>query len=184
MELATRVRILPRGQRSTRNARTIGRAWVAWLVLLAALPLCSSEQAHTGASSPAAPAIESALRKLDDAELAGIRKRDAKFIDEVYAPNVVIFPCFLPVKFEGLEGAREAWHSFFDRFATIRKCEWSERVYRAAGPAAAWMTCLWYLEGTNGEGQAVELILRATRHYEKQRGRWRVVHEHFSAAER
>jgi len=73
------VRILPACQRPTRDARAIGPARVAWLVLLAALPLCSSERAHTGASSPAAPAIESALRKLDDAELAGIRKRDAKF---------------------------------------------------------------------------------------------------------
>lgn len=136
------------------------------------------------AATSAGSTVESALRKLDDAELAGIQRRDAKFVDDVYAPNAVVFPYYLPLKLEGREEARTAWQSFFDRFATITKNQWTERVYHSAGPASAWMTCLWHLEGTNSDGQAIELNLRVTRQYEKRQGRWMVVHEHFSAPER
>jgi ketosteroid isomerase-like protein len=124
------------------------------------------------------------LRKLDETELAGIRKREVKFVDAVYAPDVVMFPVYGPFKVEGLDRVREAWRSLYDTFAAITRCEWSERRYHASGPASAWMTCLWSLEGSNSDGQPLEMVLRVTRQYERRRGRWVVVHEHLSAAMR
>ncbi len=132
------------------------------------------------AASPATPAAESALRKLDETELAGIRKRDVKFVDTVYAPDVVMFPAYGQFKVEGLDLVRDAWKSLYDTFATITRSEWSERRYHTSS-GGAWMTCLWYLEGTNADGQPLELVLRVTRHYENRRGHWLVVHEHVSA---
>ncbi len=132
----------------------------------------------------AGPTVESALRKLDDAQLKSIENRDLKFVDGVYAPDVVVFPYYTSLKFEGREGARTAWQSLYDRVATVKKSEWTERIYHSSGPASAWMTCLWHLEGTNSDGQAVELNLRVTRVYEKRQGRWMVVHEHFSEPQR
>ncbi len=134
-------------------------------------------------TSVASP-VEAALRKLDEDELMGIRRREIKFVENVYAPEVTLFPVYGPLKFEGPSGAREAWQSLYDRFAAIQRCEWSERVYHAGTAPAAWMTCLWYLGGSNSDGQPLELVLRVTRHYEKRQGRWKVVHEHFSAPER
>ena len=136
------------------------------------------------AGAAASASFESALRKLDETELAGIRKRDVKFVDAVYAPDVVMFPVYGPFKVEGLDRVREAWRSLYDTFAAITRCEWSERRYHASGPASAWMTCLWSLEGSNNDGQPLEMVLRVTRQYERRRGRWVVVHEHLSAAMR
>jgi ketosteroid isomerase-like protein len=129
---------------------------------------------------PATLPTEAALRKLDETELAGIQKRDVKFVDAVYAPDVVLFPPYGQFKVEGLDLARDAWKSLYDRFAAITRCEWSERRYHASANGA-WMSCLWYLEGTNSDGQTLQLVLRVTRHYENRRGRWLVVHEHVSA---
>src|SRR5439155_176114 len=106
---------------------------------------------HEGTASSGS--TEATLRKLDEVELAGIRKR-------------------------------EAWRSLYDTFAAITRCEWSERRYLASGAASAWMTCLWSLEGSNSDGQPLEMVLRVTRQYARRRGRWVVVHEHLSAAMR
>lgn len=141
-------------------------------------------QGRPRGASTVGSAVESALRKLDEAQLEGIRKRNVKFLEEVYAPDATLFPMYGLLKVEGRNGAREAWQSLYDRFVTIKRSEWSERVYRSSGPVAAWMTCLWYLQGSNGDGRVLELVLRVTRHYEKRRGRWAVTHEHFSTPER
>ncbi len=139
---------------------------------------------HKPASSASDAGVEAALRRLDEAELQGIRQRDTKFVEGVYAPDVVLFPIYGLLKIEGLDGARTSWESLYDRFATIKRCEWSERIYHAIGPTSAWMTCLWFLEGADSDGQSLELTLRATRQYQKRQGRWLVVHEHFSRPER
>jgi ketosteroid isomerase-like protein len=162
------------------------RKSLSGMLLVLSLVACRADaqpRPQRGASS-LSPSVEEALRKLDETELAAIRKRDVSFVDRVYASDVTLFPVYSLVKVQGRASAKEAWQSLDDRFAAIQKCEWSERVYRAAGPAAAWMTCLWYLSGTNSDGQPVELILRATRLYEKRRGRWVVVHENFSSPQR
>jgi len=151
------------------------RAYRCLLLLPLAIGLASS----CSAGFAATPA-ESAIRKLDETSLAGIRKREVKFVDAVYAPDIVMFPAYGQFKVEGLDLARDAWKSLYDTFATITRCEWSERRYHASGNQA-WMTCLWYLEGTNSDGQSLQLVLRVTRHYENRRGRWLVVHEHISA---
>ena len=131
-------------------------------------------------SGAPASATEAMLRKLDETSLAGIRKREVKFVDAVYAPDVVMFPPYGQLKVEGIDLVRDAWKSLYDTFATITRCEWSERRYHTSA-GGAWMTCLWYLEGTNADGQPLELVLRVTRHYENRRGHWLVVHEHVSA---
>ncbi len=155
-----------------------------YLVLLAlATGLLVAAQGRPSKRSSAGSSIESALRKLDDAELEGIRKRELKFVDTVYAPDVTLFPIY-GLKAEGMGAARDAWQLLYDRFATIKQCDWSERVYHPGAPTSAWMTCLWHLEGSNSDGQELDLVLRVTRHYEKRQGRWRVVHEHFSPSER
>src|SRR5947209_15982563 len=120
-------------------------------ILLVLIPIVRS----TSPASDAGPheetassgSTEATLRKLDEVELAGIRKREVKFVDAVYAPDVVMFPLYGPFKVQGVERAREAWRSVYDTFATVTRCEWSERQYHASGAAASWMTCLWYLEG-------------------------------------
>src|SRR5947199_27746 len=112
------------------------------------------------AGAAASTPFESGLRKLDETELAGIRKREVKFVDTVYAPDVVMFPVYGPFKVEGLDRVREAWRSLYDTFAAITRCEWSERRYVASGAASAWMTCLWSLEGSNSDGQPLEMVLR------------------------
>ena len=157
---------------------------LALLLSLAAALMGGRRALCAPSGPPASTALESAWRQLDEVELAGIRKREVKFVDAVYAPDVVMFPVYGPFKVEGLDRVREAWRSLYDTFTTITRCEWSERRYHASGPASAWMTCLWSLEGTNNDGQQLEMVLRVTRHYERRRGRWVVVHEHLSAAMR
>lgn len=149
------------------------------LALGISLPAALRAVPRVPAATPSS-AADSALRKLDETSLAGIRKRDVKFVDAVYAPDIVMFPAYGQLKVEGLDLTRDAWKSLYDTFATITRCEWSERRYHATG-TQAWMTCLWYLEGTNSDGQSLQLVLRVTRHYENRRGRWLVVHEHISA---
>ena len=155
----------------------MGRFFPTLLVLSASLP---AQLTARPLLPPAVAGIESVLRKLDETELAGIQKREVKFVDAVYAPDVVLFPAYGQFKVEGLDLVRDAWKSLYDTFATITRCEWSERRYHASANGA-WMSCLWYLEGTNSDGQTLQLVLRVTRHYENRRGRWFVVHEHVSA---
>ena len=161
--------------------KAVAAVLILWTTVL---DLSAAQRAALRGPSTVTAAVEAALRKLDDAELQGIRKREVKFVDEVYAADAVVFPVYLPLKFEGRDGAREAWQSFYDRFAEIKKSDWSERIYHAAGASSAWMTCLWHLEGLNADGQPLEMDLRVTRHYEKRQGRWLVVHEHFSLPQR
>ena len=148
------------------------------------LILSTGPRALTRPPGSAVSVVEAALRKMDEAELAGIRKRDVRFVDAVYASDVVMFPVYGPFKVEGLDRVREAWRSLYDTFTAITRCEWSERRYQASGASSAWMTCLWSLEGSNSDGQPLEMVLRVTRQYERRRGRWVVVHEHLSAAMR
>lgn len=153
------------------------------LILLALTAGVSAARAAAlPAGGAAATGVEAALRRLDDTELAGIAKREVKFVDSVYARDVVMFPLYGQFKVEGLDLVRDAWRSVYDTYATITRSEWSERRYRtAASGTSAWMTCLWYLEGTNSDGQSQQVVLRVTRQYERRGGRWLVVHEHLSA---
>lgn len=158
------------------------RTVMAWLLVLAAGSTAAQALTPKGG---AASGVESALRKLDEAELAGIAKRDVKFVDSVYARDVVMFPLYGQFEVEGLELVRDAWQSVYDTFSTVTRCEWTERRYHASsGGASAWMTCLWYLEGTNSDGQPEQMVLRVSRQYERRGARWLVVHEHLSAAMR
>ena len=157
------------------------RTVMAWLLMLAAGSTAAQALTPMGAAS----SVEPALRKLDDAELAGISKREVKFVDSVYARDVELFPPYGQFKVQGLDLVRDAWRSVYGTFATITRCEWTERRYHASGGgASAWMTCLWYLEGTNSDGQTQQMVLRVTRQYERRGARWLVVHEHLSAAMR
>ncbi len=170
-----------------RKANSISMHKLAPILLVVITSVRSTSPAsdagpHEGTASSGS--TEATLRKLDEVELAGIRKREVKFVDTVYAPDVVMFPVYGPFKVEGLDRVREAWRSLYDTFAAITRCEWSERRYLASGAASAWMTCLWSLEGSNSDGQPLEMVLRVTRQYERRRGRWVVVHEHLSAAVR
>ena len=155
------------------------RKFLRALLTLAALFL-ALVPAGLRLSGAQASATEAALRKLDEASLPGIRKHEVKFVDAVYAPDVVMFPPYGQLKVEGIELVRDAWKSLYDTFATITRSEWSERRYHTSA-SGAWMTCLWYLEGTNADGQPLELVLRMTRHYQNRRGHWLVVHEHVCA---
>lgn len=157
------------------------RSLCACLLIVAAGPIAVQA---SGPQARASSGTEAALRKLDAVELAGIAKRDVKFVDTVYARDVEMFPLYGQFKVEGLDLVRDAWQSVFDTFATITRSEWSDRRYHTSGAASAWMTCLWYLEGTNSDGQSQQMVLRATRAYERRGGRWLVVHEHLSAAMR
>src|SRR5574340_664441 len=95
--------------------------------LLALLALAIGFTGSCCVAFAATPAAAAALRKLDDTSVAGIRKRDVKFVDAVYAPDVVMFPAYGQFKVEGLDLTRDAWKSLYDTFATITRCEWSER---------------------------------------------------------
>ena len=161
------------------------RMLLAWLALILATGARAAPPASSFPIGGAASGAEAALRKLDDAEVTGIAKREVKFVDSVYARDVVMFPLYGQFKVEGLDLVRDAWRSVYDTFSTITRCEWTERRYHTSGAGtSAWMTCLWYLEGTNSDGQSQQMVLRVTRQYERYGARWLVVHEHLSAAMR
>lgn len=134
-----------------------------------------------------------------DKAAGGTQGKDAEFsslIEQYYAawntgnpdnaaplyakdPGLVFYD-ITPLKYNGWDEYREGVKKVFRQFSSLKITPHEDlRVTRRGN--LAWTTVTFHLSGVPKAGGAMELDGRHTVIWEKRRGKWLIVHEHFSA---
>jgi len=123
---------------------------------------------------------EDEIRAAIDDWVEAVRARDVERITAHYAPEVIAFDAILALRFEGRDAYRDHWR------ACMAMCT-GEMLFDihdleiTAGRDIAFCHYLLSCGGTDDKGETQSGWMRATVCWRRIDGRWRVVHEHFSA---
>ena len=132
--------------------------------------------------------IEAATRKTAETEIRAaiegwteaVNARDVGRIMAHYAPGVVAFDAIAALRFTGVEAYGTHWKACLAMCAGPMTFEVHDLAVAAKGDLAfSHYLCL--CGGTNDKGETQSGWMRATVCHRRIGGRWRIVHEHFSA---
>jgi ketosteroid isomerase-like protein len=120
-----------------------------------------------------------AIRALVAREVAAINARDLRALSEVWSQDrdVLLFDVPPPGRFQGWEQIQGLWKDFFDRVSDIHLTVEALRA-EAEGPLG-YATYDWAMTGRLGS-YALDDRGQATAIYRRDKGRWRLVHAHYS----
>lgn len=107
----------------------------------------------------------------------------AKNIDRIfahYAPEVVAFDAIAQLQHKGADAYRKHWETCLTMCTGPMIFEVHE-LEITAGADLAFAHALSRCGGTCSDGKEMAGWMRMTSCFRKQRGKWRIVHEHFSA---
>ena len=105
--------------------------------------------------------------------------RDLNGIMAVYAPDVVAYDIVPPLQFVGADAYRKDYSDFLAQFkGPIRVSDGNIHVEQSGDVAFAFG--LERLRGTMTDGTAVDMWLRFTDGWKREKGQWLVAHEHVS----
>lgn len=116
---------------------------------------------------------------LDDWAQA-VRVKDLDAIMARYAPEIVGFDAIAQLQFKGAQAYREHWQACLEMCPGAMIFEIHE-LSVAAGDDIAFSHFLVRCGGTGDDGKEQSGWTRATVCWRRMDGRWKVVHEHFSA---
>lgn len=120
------------------------------------------------------------IRAAIDDWIEAVQARDVDRIMALYAPEVVSFDAIVALQFKGWDAYRDHWRACLDMSP-------GEMVFRVqdltvtAEREIAFGHYLVNCGGTNDKGELQSGWMRATVCWRRIDGRWRIVHEHFSA---
>jgi uncharacterized protein (TIGR02246 family) len=128
----------------------------------------------------AAQALDEAqIRAVQDGVAAAINAKDPAAIVKYYSPDIVVFDLPTPRQYVGEKAWKEDWQGVFASAAGAGKLDVQDLVVHVSGDMAYSHAIDHYVtDGPNGAKS--ELFLRATDVYQKQGGKWVIVHEHLS----
>ena len=109
-----------------------------------------------------------------------VRARDIDRIVAHYAPDIVAFDAIAQLQFKGADAYREDWETCLTMCSGPMVFELHE-LQGSAGDELAFVHGLNRCGGTGPDGKEMSGWMRMTACFRKQHGKWRVVHEHFSA---
>lgn len=124
---------------------------------------------------------EAEIRKLMDNWLRAVHAQDIDGIVSCYAPNILAFDAVSQLQFKGVDAYRKHWE------ACLSMCPPGSMIFEihdlniTAGNDVAFCHGLSRCGGVGENGEEKTGWMRMTVCYRKRNGRWRVVHEHFSA---
>lgn len=106
----------------------------------------------------------------------------AKDLDRLmshYAPDVTVFDVIPPFQTRGAAALRRTWEGAFPCLPAAFQTETRDLGVIVSGEVALahW---LWRFTGSEQDHPAMQTWFRATVGYQRQQGRWRIVHEHAS----
>jgi ketosteroid isomerase-like protein len=132
--------------------------------------------------------IETTTEKTAEAEVraaieswaAAVHARDVGRIMAHYAPDVVAFDAIAALQFKGTAAYEKHWKACFAMCSGPMTFEAHDLEVAASGDVA-FGHYLCFCGGTNEKGEEQSGWMRATVCHRRVGGRWRIVHEHFSA---
>jgi uncharacterized protein (TIGR02246 family) len=107
------------------------------------------------------------------------RTGDLKSVMAAYAPDVLAFDAIAQLQFKGAEAHRKHWEMCVEMCSGPTTFEIHDLAIEAEG-GVAFAHYLLRCGGTGPDGQKQAGWMRVTVCCRKERGRWRIAHEHFS----
>jgi len=122
------------------------------------------------------------IEALESRIVAGIQAKDPDAIMSNYFPgdSLVVFDIIPPRQYTGSDAYKKDWAGVFAGCADSPKFEISDLAITADGKLA-FSHSIQHFACTDSKGNKTEMTMRATDAYRKVKGKWLIVHEHFSA---
>ena len=123
---------------------------------------------------------EAEIRKLMDDWLKAVRSQDLDAIMSCYAPDILSFDAIVALQFKGIDGYRKHWEACFSMCPgpmVFEVHDLNVTADRSVGFSHALCRC----GATDASGEEKTSWMRMTACYRRIDGRWKIVHEHFSA---
>jgi ketosteroid isomerase-like protein len=113
---------------------------------------------------------------------AGIQAKDADAIMANYVPgdSLVVFDIIPPRQYVGWDAYKKDWAGVIAGCADSPKFEISDLGITADGKLA-FSHSIQHFACTDPKGNKLDMTMRATDAYRKIKGKWLIVHEHYSA---
>lgn len=105
--------------------------------------------------------------------------RDINRVMALYAPDVVAYDVAPPLQFVGADDYRKDYETLFGQFKGPLKVT-IPNIHVEQSGAVAFAFGLERLRGTTSDGTSVDMWLRFTDGWKREKGHWLVVHEHVS----
>jgi len=123
---------------------------------------------------------EAEVRALIDKWLSAVRANDLDGIASHYAPDILAFDAIAQLQFKGVDAYKKHWQACLAVCPGAMTFEIHD-LSITAGDDVAFSHCLCWCGGTDENGEEKASWMRMTAGYRKANGKWKVVHEHFSA---
>lgn len=123
---------------------------------------------------------ETEIRNTLEDWAAAVRARDVERIFAHYAPDIVAFDAIAQLQFKGGDAYRKHWETCMSMCTGPMIFEIHDPQI-TVGADLAFAHALNRCGGTGPDGKEMSGWMRMTSCLRKQDGRWRIVHEHFSA---
>jgi uncharacterized protein (TIGR02246 family) len=134
-----------------------------------------------GFGAPARADAGADIRALENRFVAAFKAKNVDGIMKAYAPDqtLVVFDVVPPRQYVGAAAYRKDWQTFLDSFDGPITVELTD-LDVAADRNLAYSHSIQRVAGTDKHGKKLDLTVRVTDVYKKERGRWLIIHEHVS----
>lgn len=122
---------------------------------------------------------EAEIRALLDSWLKAVTTNDLDATMAHYAPDVVAYDAILALQFKGLDVYRKHWQMCMSMCSEM-SFKFHD-IHISAGDDVAFSHCLNRCGGKDKDGKENTSWMRMSTGYRKINGKWKIVHEHFSA---
>src|SRR5215470_12835989 len=131
--------------------------------------------------TPARADARGDIKALEDRFVAAFKAKDVDAIMKVYAPGqaLVVFDVVPPRQYVGAAAYRKDWQTLLGNFDGPITVELTD-LDIGADRNLAYSHSIQRVSGTDKQGKKLDLTVRVTDVYKKQRGRWFIIHEHVS----
>lgn len=138
-----------------------------------------SKSGNQSAAEQAKSTSEAQIRALIEERVQAIHAKDLNVLMAHHAPDVLSFDVLNPLQNRGAETIRGRAANWFAAYQS--EIGYDVRDLKiTAGTDVAFCTYLYRVTGTLQAGGAVDMWVRATVGFQKQDGKWLIVHEHQS----
>ncbi len=124
-------------------------------------------------------ADEEQIRQLIDSWTMALRSKDVDTLMSHYKPEVMWFDLAPPLRNMGAAAYRKDWEEWFATWQGPIGYEIRD-LSITTGDEVAFSTSLNRISGTRTSGEENDVWVRATVGFCKIKGKWMIVHEHFS----
>jgi len=124
---------------------------------------------------------EAEVREVLNSWLKAVKASDVRAITSHYAPDILAFDAIAALQFKGVEAYGKHWEK------CLTMCDHGSMIFEihdlnvVADGNVAFATALTRCGGTDVNGEEKSGWMRMTAGYRRIDGKWKIVHEHFSA---